>query len=99
MPCINSVYIEPGLQEALKYLLVAEADCQTIQLIDALADVQYLISVVYHNLGMVVERDEAAMRHSMTLVEVKRLENAGTDDEVEVILEILVQVGSTIAGI
>ncbi|KDQ33264.1 hypothetical protein PLEOSDRAFT_1091403 [Pleurotus ostreatus PC15] len=55
---------ELGLQEALKYLLVAEADCQTIQLIDPLADVQYLISVVYHNLGMVAERDEAAMRHT-----------------------------------
>ncbi|KAF9500899.1 ARM repeat-containing protein [Pleurotus eryngii] len=72
---------EPGLQEALKYLLVAEADCQTIQLIDPLADVQYLISMIYHNLGMVAERDDAAMRHSVTLVEVKRLENAGTDDE------------------
>lgn len=60
-------------------------------------DVQYLLSVIYHNLGMEYERDEAAKRHFATEEMHRRLNAAMTDPEVAKVLEVVAQVGAALA--
>ncbi|THH12641.1 hypothetical protein EW146_g7506 [Bondarzewia mesenterica] len=55
-----------SIREALPYLDIAEKDYATLEILRSLADVQYFISVLYHNLGMPTERDRAAERHLIT---------------------------------
>ncbi|KAJ7470732.1 hypothetical protein FB451DRAFT_1254671 [Mycena latifolia] len=55
-----------SLKEALPYLLKSEQDFLALEMHRAVMDVQYFLSVVYHNLGLQVERDEAAKRHFAT---------------------------------
>ena len=46
---------EVGLKEALPYLCIAEADHTRLSMLEAISDVQWLLMVVYHNLGMTTE--------------------------------------------
>ena len=46
---------EAGLKEALPYLRIAEADNTRLSMLEAISDVQWLLMVVYHNLGMTTE--------------------------------------------
>ena len=46
---------EVGLKEALPYLRIAEADHTRLSMLEAISDVQWLLMVVYHNLGMTTE--------------------------------------------
>ena len=59
---------------------------------------QYLLSVLYHNLGMGAERSQMAERHAKTETELRRLEEIAVDDEVEQILDVVVSVGAALAG-
>jgi anaphase-promoting complex subunit 5 len=87
-----------ALQEALPYLQKSELDFKTLQLTEPLSDVQYLISVLYHNLGLEKERDEAAERHSETDNHLRKLEAIVVDDEVRQIFEVVGMVGAALAG-
>ncbi|PPR03777.1 hypothetical protein CVT24_007495 [Panaeolus cyanescens] len=55
-----------ALQQALHYLQIAEEDFQKLEMYRSTKEVQYLLSVVYHNLGLENERDKAALRHENT---------------------------------
>jgi anaphase-promoting complex subunit 5 len=87
-----------SLQEALPHLQRSESDFKTLELIQPLSDVQYLISVLYHNLGMEKERDEMAEHHSETDTRLRRLEAIVVDDEVGQIIEVVSMVGAALAG-
>jgi len=87
-----------ALNEALPYLLVSESDFKTLQILRSLMDVQYLLSVVYHNLGNENERDASAKRHFTTQQERKMLEVIVVDDEVREIWEVVSQVGAALAA-
>ncbi|KAG5643475.1 hypothetical protein DXG03_000863 [Asterophora parasitica] len=78
-----------SVKEALSYLLIAEGDYQALQITSSLLDLQYLLSVVYHNLGMTRERDEAAKRHLETRAQQQKLEASVTDEEMRQILEVI----------
>jgi anaphase-promoting complex subunit 5 len=87
-----------ALQEALPYLQKSESDFKTLELIQPLSDVRYLISVLYHNLGLEKERDEAAERHSETDAHLRGLEAIVVDDEIREILDVVGMVGAALAG-
>lgn len=61
-------------------------------------DVQYFLSVVYHNLGLETERDEAAKRHILTEAERKRSEASVVHEEVRDIWEVVAQLGAALAA-
>ncbi|KAK7014891.1 cytoskeleton-associated protein 5 [Favolaschia claudopus] len=76
-----------ALQEALPYLLKSEQEYGTLQMHRAVMDVQYFLSVVYHNLGRQQERDEAAKRHFATQELRKEVETS--DEGITRVLEIV----------
>ena len=51
-----------SLRAAIPFLDKAEKDYAKIECLRSLADVQYLLSVLHHNLGQEAERDAAAAR-------------------------------------
>ena len=61
-------------------------------------DVQYLISVIYHNLDMEAERDTAADRHAATARAFKAQEDMLVDKETEEILDVVASIGAALAG-
>jgi anaphase-promoting complex subunit 5 len=61
----------------------------------AVMDVQYFLSVVYHNLGLQAERDDAAKRHFATLEMRKQVEMS--DEGITGVLEVVRMVGATLA--
>ncbi|EGN92472.1 hypothetical protein SERLA73DRAFT_99306 [Serpula lacrymans var. lacrymans S7.3] len=87
-----------GLREALPHLLMAEADYASMQILRPLMDVQYLLSVVYHNLDMQKEQDEAAARHLSTKNILGAFEEAVVDDEVSNIWDVVTQIGAKLAS-
>lgn len=87
-----------GLQEAIPYLSIAESDFRTLEMYPSLRDVQYLLSVVYHNLGMKNERQDAAPRHSTTEEHLHQLEAIVSDDQILEIFELLTTVGAALAS-
>ena len=89
---------ESTLRDAVRYLLVAEGDFKTLQIYRSLLDVQYLLSVMYHNLGATTERDQAAERHLKTEADLRKLETITMDEEVEQILDVVAAVGASLAG-
>jgi len=87
-----------GLREALRYLLIAESDYAVLQCLLPLMNVQYLLSVVYHNLGLEKQQDDAAARHMATDEARKKLEIVVVDEQVKKIWEVVSQVGAALAA-
>ncbi|CCL99134.1 uncharacterized protein FIBRA_01149 [Fibroporia radiculosa] len=87
-----------ALRECLPYLKIAEKDYNTLEIFRSLQDVQFLISVVYHNLGMTKERDEAAARQLKTEEEGKKAAAIVLEDWVIDVLEIVGDVGAALAS-
>lgn len=82
-----------SLREALPYLLAAEKDYECLDILEALQDVQYFISVIYHNLDMMNERDAATRRHHATVERRAKLATTVVDEEVEAILDLIGRIG------
>lgn len=87
-----------ALRECLPYLSMAEADHATLEILRSLQDVQYLLSVVYHNLGMTAERDEAAARHLRTEEERKKAATTILEPWVLEVWELVGDVGAALAA-
>ncbi|KAJ7905458.1 hypothetical protein B0H14DRAFT_2660330, partial [Mycena olivaceomarginata] len=79
-----------ALREAVPYLLKSEQDYLALEMHRAVMDVQYFLSVVYHNLGLQAERDDAAKRHFATL-EIAQTRITG-------VLEVVRMVGATLGA-
>lgn len=87
-----------SLREALPYLLAAEKDYECLDILEALQDVQYFISVVYHNLDMINERDAAARRHQATVEKREKLATVVQDEEVDAILDLIGRIGVALSS-
>lgn len=90
------IHIESGLEETLRYLLISERDFQTLEIHDSLDNVRYLLSVVYHNLGMEQERDKVSKRYSAGRE--RDTEPFQIDPEVQSIFAIIDMVGAALAA-
>ncbi|TDL27540.1 hypothetical protein BD410DRAFT_875728 [Rickenella mellea] len=87
-----------GLRDALPHLNMAESDYRVVHILQAVLDVQYLTSVVYHNLGMEKERDDAALRHRATEEECRVVEAMDVDEQFKDIWRLVSEVGCTLAA-
>jgi hypothetical protein len=94
----ESAAIEPALRQALPFLRQSESDYRSIELLRPLMDVQYLLSIVYHNLSMEKEREEAAKRHFETERRRKDLEVIAFDSEVDEVWKLVSSVGTALAA-
>lgn len=95
---MGSLRSDAGLKEAVHYLLMAESDFATIQSMTSLINARYLLSIVYHNLGMEAKRDQAAERHMKAVETSKTLEIVVDDEEVAEIWEVVSSVGAALAA-
>ncbi|KAJ7046748.1 hypothetical protein C8F04DRAFT_1061598 [Mycena alexandri] len=84
-----------ALREAVPYLIKSEQDFLTLEMHRAVMDVQYFLSVVYHNLGLHAEREEAAKRHLATQEMRKELEVS--DEGISGILQVVKMAGAALA--
>ena len=64
----------------------------------SLQDTQYLLSVVYHNLSMQAERDQAATRHQQTERLADEAKQLVTEDWITDVVDLLTEVGSALAS-
>jgi len=86
-----------SIHEALSYLDVAEKDYATLEILRSLADVQFLISVLYHNLNMVEERDAAATRHLKTEEAMQEAAVVVVEDWIDPVWELVLDIGASLA--
>lgn len=75
---------------------MAEDDYRSIGIHRAVQDVLYVTSVVYHNLGMVSERDDAAARHIEAVKENERLESLDVNDNWDEIWNLACEVSAAL---
>jgi len=85
-----------SIHEALSYLDVAEKDYATLEILRSLADVQFLISVLYHNLNMVEERDAAATRHLKTEEAMQEAAVVVVEDWIDQVWELVLDIGASL---
>ncbi|TEB35906.1 hypothetical protein FA13DRAFT_1727451 [Coprinellus micaceus] len=88
----------PVLTEALKYLKIAQADFEEMQMYSSCADVAYFTSVLYENLGESGRRDEAAKRHEEIESRRMGLEIEVLDSEVQEVWNVVIMVGTRLAS-
>jgi anaphase-promoting complex subunit 5 len=86
-----------SIHEALSYLDIAEKDYATLEILRSLADVQFLISVLYHNLDMVEERDTAATRHLKTEEAMHEAAVVVVEDWIDRVWELVLDIGASLA--
>jgi len=81
----------------LSYLDIAEKDYATLEILRSLADVQFLISVLYHNLNMVEERDVAATRHLKTEEAMQEAAVVVVEGWIDQVWELVLDIGASLA--
>ena len=81
----------------MSYLDIAEKDYATLEILRSLADVQFLISVLYHNLNMVEERDVAATRHLKTEEAMQEAAVVVVEDWIDQVWELVLDIGASLA--
>ncbi|KAI9458485.1 hypothetical protein F5148DRAFT_1001378 [Russula earlei] len=86
-----------SIREALPYLDIAEKDYEALELLRSLADVQFLISVLYHNLNMVEERDAAATRHLATEETMQKSAVVVAEDWIDQVWKLVLDIGASLA--
>lgn len=85
------------LREAIPYLITAERLYTLLEISSSLTDVLYLLSVVYHNTGLVKERDETSQRYETAADTARELAAVAVDDEAQEILEVVALAGAQLA--
>ena len=86
------------LRECVRYLDVAEKDYEALEMYRSLQDVQFLLSVVYHNLGMTEERDGAAERHRKVGEQKEAAEKQLSEPWIDEVWEVVGQVSAALAA-
>jgi anaphase-promoting complex subunit 5 len=86
-----------SIREALPYLDIAEKDYATLEILRSLADVQFFISVLYHNLNMVEERDAAATRHLKTEEAMQEAAVVVAEGWIDQVWELVLDIGAALA--
>lgn len=88
---------QESIREALPYLEIAEKDYTTLEILRSLADVQFFVSVLYHNLDMVDERDASATRHLETEEAMKEAAVVVSEDWINEVWELVLDIGAALA--
>lgn len=86
------------MQQALGFFQMAEDDYSRIELTASQHDVQYYIAMMYHNLGMIERRDEAADKWQATREKMVKWEAENIDPQFREVMDVVVQVGEMIAN-
>ena len=89
---------EAGLKEALPYLRIAEADYTRLSMLEAISDVQWLLMVVYHNLGMTTEGKNVYERYQASTTKLRTFEENPVDVEAEQVWALVSDVGASLVG-
>ncbi|KAI8998714.1 hypothetical protein BD414DRAFT_475857 [Trametes punicea] len=87
-----------ALRESIGYLEEAERCFAELELFSAQMDVQFLLSVVHHNLGDPARRDEVAERHEQTRMKRDQEHATIVEDWIEDTLQLVADVGAAIAS-
>lgn len=66
-------------------------------MLSSLMDVQYLLSVVYHNLDMHVQQREASSRHFSTKKDMEHGEEIVVENQVTEVWKVVTEVGAALA--
>lgn len=90
--------VEDALKDCIYYLKLAEADYAALELYRSLQDTQFLLAVVYQNLNLVKERDEAAQRQQATEKLAEEVQKIVTEEWVSEVLELVSDVGTALSG-
>lgn len=91
-------HTEAGLREALPHLLTAEADYVRLSMFEATSDVQWLLMVVFHNLGMKEEEKAVLERYSASMSAMQSSEESALDGEAQQVWDLVTDVGLSLAG-
>ncbi|KII88563.1 hypothetical protein PLICRDRAFT_110769 [Plicaturopsis crispa FD-325 SS-3] len=86
-----------ALHEALGFLRISESDYASLEMLSSLMDVQYLLSVVYHNLDMHVQQREASARHFSTKKDMEHGEEIVVENQVTEVWKVVTEVGAALA--
>lgn len=90
---------EPAeLRSSLSHLLMAEEDYVHLEMFEAASDVQWLLMVVYHNLGMTTEGAAVYERYNCSTARVRMYEESPVDEEAERVWTLVTDVGVQLAG-
>jgi len=89
---------EAELREALPHLLMAEADYSRLSMFEATSDVQWLLTVVFHNLGMKAEEEAVLERYSLSITTLRSFEECTLDEEAQQVWELVTDVGVSLAA-
>ena len=81
----------------MPYLDIAEKDYTTLEILHSLADVQFFVSVLYHNLNMVEERDAAATRHLKTEEAIQEAAVIVAEGWIDQVWELVLDIGAALA--
>ncbi|KAI0664893.1 hypothetical protein C8Q70DRAFT_1049092 [Cubamyces menziesii] len=87
-----------SLREAIGYLEEAERGFETLEMFASIMDVQFLLSVLHHNLGDAVKRDEAAERHEQTRLKYEEAQKCVVEDWIEDTWAVVSEIGAAIAS-
>ncbi|KAI0374802.1 hypothetical protein BV20DRAFT_986672 [Pilatotrama ljubarskyi] len=87
-----------ALREATHYLEEAERCFIALDMFTAQMDVQFLLSVVHHNLGEPRQRDEVAQRHEQTRVKREEVHACVVEEWIEDTWSLVADVGIAIAS-
>lgn len=77
---------------------MAEADYRLLSMWEAMSDVQWLLMVVYHNLGMKAEEKVTCDHYNESTNMIRMLEEDSTDSEAEKTWALVTEVGVRLAG-
>lgn len=61
---LTYISAQDGLRDALRFFSQSEQDYKALEMLQPLLDVYYYKSIIYHNLRMEAERDEASLLHA-----------------------------------
>jgi len=94
----TDIFAEAGLRDALPSLLMAEADYMSLSMLEATSEVQGLLVVVYHNLGMNAEEESAFERYAQSKKLAQVFEENPTDPEATRVWNTVTAVGKSLAS-
>ncbi|KAI9566459.1 hypothetical protein HD554DRAFT_2115980 [Boletus coccyginus] len=89
---------EAPLREVLSYLLTAEVDYTALSMFEATSDVQWLLMVVFHNLGMKADEEAVLERYSNSISTMRISEECTLDVEAQQVWDLVTDVGLSLAS-
>lgn len=94
----DRTYTADALRECIPYLDIAENDYAALGMYRSLQDVQFLLSVVYHNLDMMEERDKVAERHREVGRQKEEAGKQVSEPWIAEVLDIVADISTTLAS-